>query len=129
MRRPSEGTAGEARVHLLGAAVDTLTPRQKYVVAVLGETDSMADAAERLGVHPSALSAKLRSIANRLGLASTSDLVQMARRRQVLDASALGIVGIDSDGICVFVNSRISELTGYTREELLGACLHDLYHS
>ena len=129
MRRSFEDTAGHARAHLLGAAVDTLTPRQKYVVAVLGETDSMADAADRLGIHPSALSAKLRSIANRLGLAGTSDLVQMARRRQVLDASAQGMAGIDSNGICVFANRRMSELVGFTREELVGACLHDLYHS
>lgn len=115
-------------MELLGTAVDSLTARQKHIVAVIGETDNMAEAAAALGVHPSALSAKLRAIANRLGLAATNDLVQLARRRQVLDASSQAVIGIDARGMCVFANRRTAEMMGYSRAELVGQCLHDLIH-
>ena len=124
-----EMTVGDAVQGLLGAAVDALTPRQKFMVAVLGETDSMGEAAERLGVHPAALSARLRAIASRLGLARTGDLVELARRREVLDASSQAIMGLDSRGLCVFANRRSCEMFGYDREELVGRCPHEILHS
>jgi diguanylate cyclase (GGDEF)-like protein/PAS domain S-box-containing protein len=113
---------------LLAATVGTMTARQQYIVAMLGETDTLAEAANRLGISPSALSARVRAITNRLGLGSPGELVALARRQQVLDASTDAIYGVAPDGTCVFANRQAGELLGHGRDALIGAPVHDLIH-
>jgi PAS domain S-box-containing protein len=46
-----------------------------------------------------------------------------ARFRDLLEAAPDAILGCDEDGIVVFANSKVDELFGYRREELLGRSL------
>lgn len=114
---------------MLGLAVASLTPRQQYIVAVLGEADSIGQAAERLGVHASGLTARLASIAHRLGLAGRGELVALARRYHLLDCCEDAMFGLDANGVCVFANRRTEELFGYSRSEFVGSDAHALIHN
>lgn len=113
---------------LLAATVGSLTARQKYLIAVLGCSDSLGEAASTLGIHASALSAKLRAVAHRLDLKDTAELVAMARRNQILDAASDAIYGIDPVGTCVFANSSATAMFGYERGEMVGSEIHYLIH-
>ncbi len=56
-------------------------------------------------------------------------LASLQRRTQtILNSTAEGIFGIDPQGVCTIVNPSAARLTGYTLEELRGACIHDLLH-
>jgi PAS domain S-box-containing protein len=63
--------------------------------------------------------------------AATEDEV---RRRQeslqrLLDSSAEGLYGVDTEGRCTFINRAALEMLGYTREDdLLGRDIHALIH-
>jgi len=47
----------------------------------------------------------------------------------ILDSTAEGIYGIDTDGACTFSNESALKMLGYSRqEELLGMNVHDLIH-
>lgn len=47
----------------------------------------------------------------------------------ILNATAEGIFGVDSQGNCVFANKRCVEMLGYQREEdLIGKNTHQLFH-
>lgn len=46
----------------------------------------------------------------------------------ILDSTREGIIGLSLDGAITFANSAAVEILGYTREELLGANSHALYH-
>ena len=46
----------------------------------------------------------------------------------ILKGAGEGIMGIDRNGNHMFVNPMVSELLGYTEEELLGKSSHELYH-
>jgi len=50
------------------------------------------------------------------------------RSRLILESVADGIFGVDSDGRITFINPSASECLGFTREEMLGAKIHDLAH-
>ncbi|MFP5381993.1 MAG: EAL domain-containing protein [Gammaproteobacteria bacterium] len=50
------------------------------------------------------------------------------RFRLLLDSSPEGIFGVDTEGICTFVNRACLEMLGYTREEMLGHAVHALIH-
>jgi hypothetical protein len=63
---------------------------------VISETDRLTDAARLLGTSLSGLSASVRSIAVRLGLARPTELVTLARRHAVLDAASEAICGLDA---------------------------------
>ncbi len=51
-----------------------------------------------------------------------------ARFRLLLDSSPQGIFGIDTNGVCTFVNRACLDMLGYTREEMLGQFVHPLIH-
>lgn len=46
----------------------------------------------------------------------------------ILDTSGEGIIGVDSNGVCTFVNHFSSKLLGYTKEELVGKKIHGIIH-
>ena len=47
----------------------------------------------------------------------------------LLDSTAEGIYGVDTQGICTFVNPACLRMLGYTRQEdLIGKSLHELIH-
>ena len=50
------------------------------------------------------------------------------RFRLLLDSSPEAIFGVDSQGICTFVNPACLAMLGYTREEMLGQGVHALIH-
>jgi PAS domain S-box-containing protein len=50
------------------------------------------------------------------------------RLESLLESSGEGIFGLDSDGVCTFVNRAAAELLQRPREGLLGLHLHDVVH-
>lgn len=47
----------------------------------------------------------------------------------ILDSTAEGIYGMDTDGVCTFCNESALNMLGYSRQdELLGMNMHDLIH-
>ncbi|MCU1378624.1 MAG: domain S-box/diguanylate cyclase protein [Acidimicrobiales bacterium] len=113
---------------LLRSTVSDLTPSDKFVIAVLGETDSLDDAAGRLGVLVPTLTDQLRAISRHLGLGTPEMLTILARRNEVLNADSEAIFAMDADGRCLFANRRAAELVGYGRGELVGHLVHPLLH-
>ncbi len=46
-----------------------------------------------------------------------------------MDSIAEGMYGVDTEGLCTFVNAALLRILGYEREEeLLGKCLHEIIH-
>lgn len=57
------------------------------------------------------------------------DLASVRNRLQlILDSTAEGIYGYDTQGVCIFVNRAALEMLGYSEEELIGKRIHDLIH-
>ncbi len=50
------------------------------------------------------------------------------RFRLLLDSSPEAIFGVDSQGICTFVNQACLAMLGYSQEEILGKGIHALIH-
>ncbi|MDO9221636.1 MAG: PAS domain S-box protein, partial [Thiobacillus sp.] len=50
------------------------------------------------------------------------------RFRLLLEASPEAIFGVDTQGICTFVNPACLRMLGYTEEEMLGKSVHSLIH-
>ena len=52
------------------------------------------------------------------------------RNKLILDAAGEGIVGLDSQGLVIFINPAAAAMTGYAADELLGQDLHlKIHHS
>lgn len=49
--------------------------------------------------------------------------------RLILESAGEGILGVDRQGITTFVNSAALRMLGYTQEEVIGECIHELAHS
>jgi PAS domain S-box-containing protein len=79
--------------------------------------------------------AKSQSLSDRLA-SSNNDLQQAnvatesarARFAQLLQSTDEAIFGIDTDGLCTFINVSGARLLGYERSELLGANMHEVLH-
>lgn len=54
--------------------------------------------------------------------------VSEERSRLILEASAEGIFGVDTEGKVTFVNPSACQMLGFTAEELLGAPSHATFH-
>ena len=50
------------------------------------------------------------------------------RFRLLLEASPEAIFGVDTQGVCTFVNPACLRILGYTQEEMLGKSVHPLIH-
>lgn len=50
------------------------------------------------------------------------------RSRLILGSVKDGIVGLDNDGAITFANPAAYDMLGYSEEEFIGLCLHDLVH-
>jgi len=48
--------------------------------------------------------------------------------RSLTDALGEGVIASDAEGRCTFVNAEAERLLGWSREELLGKCVHDAIH-
>jgi DNA-binding NarL/FixJ family response regulator len=59
--------------------LELLSPKQRQLITAVGEAPTVMEAADRLSVSRSNVYASLRRIARKLGVASVSDLVAMAR--------------------------------------------------
>ncbi len=55
-------------------------------------------------------------------------IAQEEQTRQILDAAAEGIFGVDSEGRITFVNPAACRMLGYSKEELTGKHSHSLLH-
>jgi DNA-binding CsgD family transcriptional regulator len=64
----------------VAAKAGTLSPKQRSLLAAVGDTASVQDAAERLGVSRSNVYASLARIARRLGVKGVAELVSLARQ-------------------------------------------------
>jgi PAS domain S-box-containing protein len=51
-----------------------------------------------------------------------------AQRASILDAAGDGIMGLDADGVLIFVNPAAALMVGYTAHELIARDLHSLVH-
>ena len=51
-----------------------------------------------------------------------------ARARLLLESSGEGIFGIDTQGLCTFINRAAAEMLGYRAEDVLGRDAHSLFH-
>jgi DNA-binding response OmpR family regulator len=61
------------------AQLDTLSPKQRELIAAVAAAPTVIEAADRLGVSRSNVYASLRRIARRLAVPSVTDLVALAR--------------------------------------------------
>ncbi|GAC1319994.1 MAG: hypothetical protein NVSMB12_19490 [Acidimicrobiales bacterium] len=59
--------------------LQTLSPKQRDLIAAVAESPTVSEAADRLAVSRSNVYASLRRIARKLGVPSVSDLVNLAR--------------------------------------------------
>ncbi|WP_347338121.1 PAS domain S-box protein [Chromatium okenii] len=50
------------------------------------------------------------------------------RSRLILESSADGLYGEDVNGVATFINPAACAMIGYTAEQVLGQCMHDLIH-
>jgi diguanylate cyclase (GGDEF)-like protein/PAS domain S-box-containing protein len=66
------------------------------------------------------------AIGHRASLAALRESEE--RFRLLLDSSPEAIFGVDTQGLCTFVNPACLKLLGYTREEMLGKSVHPLIH-
>ncbi len=58
-----------------------------------------------------------------------NELAELGRQNEIiLDSAGEGICGLDSAGVITFANPAAARLLGCEREELLGACLHEVVH-
>ncbi len=46
----------------------------------------------------------------------------------ILDSAGEGIYGLDSEGYTTFINPAAQKMTGYSAEEMIGACQHKMVH-
>lgn len=46
----------------------------------------------------------------------------------ILDSAGEGIYGLDAEGKTTFVNRAAEKMTGFTAEEMIGKCQHDICH-
>lgn len=53
---------------------------------------------------------------------------QIRQRQALLDSAGEGILGINLDGNCTFVNQTAANIFGFTSEEMLGNSMHELVH-
>jgi CheY-like chemotaxis protein len=77
---PAPPPSLQASVRQVAAKAGALSPKQRALLAAVGDTASVQDAAERLGVSRSNVYASLARIARRLGVKSVADLVGLARQ-------------------------------------------------
>jgi DNA-binding response OmpR family regulator len=61
------------------AQLETLSPKQRELLVAVAESPTVIEAADRLSVSRSNVYASLRRIARKLGVASVTDLVNLAR--------------------------------------------------
>ncbi|MDZ7807699.1 MAG: PAS domain S-box protein [Gracilimonas sp.] len=50
------------------------------------------------------------------------------KNRLILESTAEGIYGIDTEGKCTFINEAASNILGYRSEECIGKNMHELIH-
>ncbi len=65
-----------------------------------------------------------------LRLRQQEDKIQESNRflNSLTDALGEGVVAVDADGRCTFVNAEAERLLGWQRDELVGKVAHDLFH-
>jgi len=71
---------------------------------------------------------KLRDAAGQERAALAALRESEERFRLLLDSSPEAIFGVDTRGICTFVNPACLDMLGYTQEEMLGKSVHPLIH-
>ena len=52
----------------------------------------------------------------------------LRERASLLNSLGEGVYGVDRDGMCSFINPRALEMLGFTRDEVIGADQHWLFH-
>ncbi len=46
----------------------------------------------------------------------------------LLESTGDGIYGVDNDGVCTFINQSALNMLGFSHDEVIGKCTHDLIH-
>ncbi len=98
---------------------------------VVGVLNIFSHEAHTFGLEKVMLLEKLAAdlgvaISHRASLAALRE--SEARFRMLLDASPEAIFGVDTQGLCTFVNPACLDMLGYTEAEMLGKSVHALIH-
>ncbi|MBW8328846.1 MAG: EAL domain-containing protein [Thiobacillus sp.] len=98
---------------------------------VVGALNVYSHEAHAFGLEKVMLLEKLAAdlgmaIGHRASLAALRESEE--RFRLLLDSSPEAIFGVDTQGLCTFVNPACLNMLGYTQEEMLGKSIHPLIH-
>lgn len=52
----------------------------------------------------------------------------LLERELLLNSIGEGVYGVDSEGMCIFINSRALEILGFKKEEIIGKNTHQIFH-
>jgi hydrogenase-4 transcriptional activator len=69
-----------------------------------------------------------RLVEQHAGVGAADDATLRAQAELILNAAGEGIYGLDLHGRCTFANPAAANMTGHSRQELLGRCMHDVVH-
>jgi diguanylate cyclase (GGDEF)-like protein/PAS domain S-box-containing protein len=118
------------RARMLGYRASAATP-VRVQGRVVGALNVYSEEAHAFALDKVML---LEKLATDLGVAMSSRaaLVELRaseeRFRLLLDSSPEAVFGVDTQGICTFVNPACLDMLGYTQDELLGRGIHALIH-
>jgi diguanylate cyclase (GGDEF)-like protein/PAS domain S-box-containing protein len=119
-----------AHARALGYRSSAATPIRVHG-CVVGALNVYSEEAHAFGIEKLML---LEKLATDLGMAMASRAALAALReseerfRLLLDSSPEAIYGVDTDGLCTFVNPACLAMLGYTQAEMLGKPVHALIH-
>jgi PAS domain S-box-containing protein len=118
---------------LLGAALSLIT--MLWLRSGVQQLEQAKDTIEEQSDELAAELKKSQTLTDRLaasndGLQQANIEAETARMRveQLLESTDEGMFGIDATGACSFINSSGAKLVGYTRDELFGKNVHDVFH-
>ncbi|MCC7207102.1 MAG: GAF domain-containing protein [Anaerolineae bacterium] len=118
-------------VHFLPLPNGTSTPSGLLVLAGKREQDTASlQNKQALGALITQAATVIDNARLTASLASREEQMraEQAFRKMVLDTMAESLIVIDEDAVIRYVNNRLLNLTGYTRSELLGFSIGNIFH-
>ena len=135
-RRPVSASGGETTMRVVGLAHRTPIRHELHVPILHGERTVGVIGLGRLSARPFSEASLdvLRALAERAGVdcaqaLSTRQLHRTAHElHAILETTDQGVYGVDVSGHITLVNRAALEMTGFSRDELMGESSHSLLH-